>query len=465
MKKIIILFTLLIGSVLEAQITFTSGNLLRYDFTKPQIDLSDTIWHWTNITTGNSGLSQSGVEFFEVGQTKYLITFSFESTPWIERRFNYLCNLSANYNREIINMLNWIDPLIPYLYEKPIIEKVNSGAWVFFGWQRNAFFVRNDSIYEGNVNNNYKFVHKAGKLNNTCYLVVENLTSRKYEFFTADLSNSPRIILNNKIETANFAPPIKFHHLRDSLFLFKTDGSNVLYLTALSNSKINFLKRLKPDTATTTYPDFSIYFYYENQIFYINKSVLYQETVDLEHQETKNKIALLNLAYSNYVIDQESNYITYIKSDSLYVYSINKQKHDLSIPYALSSNYSLAFVSAPYVYFRNRQITTGVVKQNIIPDKYSLSQNYPNPFNPETTIEYTIPSNAKGETTKVTLRVFDVLGKEVATLVDEYKQPGNYKVTFNVGHLERSREMTSGVYFYQLRTGNYVETKKMMIIK
>jgi len=111
--------------------------------------------------------------------------------------------------------------------------------------------------------------------------------------------------------------------------------------------------------------------------------------------------------------------------------------------------------------------TTSVEVTNTLSDNYSLNQNYPNPFNPETTIEYTIPvETRRGESLeKVTLKVYDVLGREAAMLVDEYKQAGSYKVTFNVGHLERGREMTSGVYFYQLRTGNYVETKKMMIIK
>ncbi|KAF0218205.1 MAG: FG-GAP repeat [Ignavibacteria bacterium] len=110
-----------------------------------------------------------------------------------------------------------------------------------------------------------------------------------------------------------------------------------------------------------------------------------------------------------------------------------------------------------------------------IPKQFSLSQNYPNPFNPETTIEYSIPvETRRGESLqKISLKVYDALGREVATLVDEYKQPGNYKVTFNTRHLERSREMNSGVYFYQLRAGDssfrsehdFVETRKMLYLK
>lgn len=91
-----------------------------------------------------------------------------------------------------------------------------------------------------------------------------------------------------------------------------------------------------------------------------------------------------------------------------------------------------------------------------IPTAYSLTQNYPNPFNPSTTIEYTIP---KAE--HVTLKVFDVLGREVATLVNEYKQAGRYNSQFSI----RNFQLSSGVYFYRLQAGSYSTSKKMIIIK
>ncbi len=85
---------------------------------------------------------------------------------------------------------------------------------------------------------------------------------------------------------------------------------------------------------------------------------------------------------------------------------------------------------------------------------YELSQNYPNPFNPVTTINYSISSNGN-----VQLKVYDILGREVATLVNETKVPGNYKVNFNASNL------ASGVYFYRLQTGSFVQTKKMVLMK
>jgi hypothetical protein len=83
-----------------------------------------------------------------------------------------------------------------------------------------------------------------------------------------------------------------------------------------------------------------------------------------------------------------------------------------------------------------------------------LNQNYPNPFNPTTTISFTIPS-----TSNVSLKVFNILGKEVATLVNESKSAGNYSINFNASGL------SSGVYFYQLTTDNFTSTKKFILMK
>ncbi len=99
------------------------------------------------------------------------------------------------------------------------------------------------------------------------------------------------------------------------------------------------------------------------------------------------------------------------------------------------------------------------------PTEFTLEQNYPNPFNPSTKIKYTIPtvtlSLSKGDV-YVTLKVYDVLGNEIATLVNEQQQPGTYEVEFNVG---QAISLSSGVYYYQLRVGGFVETKKMILVK
>jgi len=101
--------------------------------------------------------------------------------------------------------------------------------------------------------------------------------------------------------------------------------------------------------------------------------------------------------------------------------------------------------------------------ENVLPSEYSLSQNYPNPFNPSTRIRYTIPSNVKSEMLNVTLKVFDVLGNEIATLVNEEKPAGSYEVKFST--IGGATNLSSGIYFYKLQAGNFIDTKKMVLMK
>jgi len=95
------------------------------------------------------------------------------------------------------------------------------------------------------------------------------------------------------------------------------------------------------------------------------------------------------------------------------------------------------------------------------PTKFELAQNYPNPFNPKTVISYQL-----SVTSKVTLKIYDVLGNEIATLVNEEKPAGTYEVEFNTNiHTDNVRNLPSGVYLYRLQAENSVETKKMILMK
>lgn len=96
----------------------------------------------------------------------------------------------------------------------------------------------------------------------------------------------------------------------------------------------------------------------------------------------------------------------------------------------------------------------GVEKVEGLPAKFSLEQNYPNPFNPTTEINFSIPKSGN-----VTLKIFDAVGQEVATLINEFKPAANYKINFNASNL------TTGVYFYRLEANNLLQTKKMLLIK
>ena len=111
---------------------------------------------------------------------------------------------------------------------------------------------------------------------------------------------------------------------------------------------------------------------------------------------------------------------------------------------------------------------TFVENENQSPHSFQLFQNYPNPFNPSTKIKFTIPQSpllgGDGRGGLVTLKVYDVLGNEIATLVNEELAAGEYEITFD-SHSGEVRILTSGIYFYQLKEGSFIQTKKMLIIK
>jgi hypothetical protein len=111
--------------------------------------------------------------------------------------------------------------------------------------------------------------------------------------------------------------------------------------------------------------------------------------------------------------------------------------------------------------YLNDVYTKVELENSLVPSEFILYQNYPNPFNPVTTIRYSIPNVTLSgvEGSRVQLKIYDVLGNEVATLVNEYRIAGSYEVEFNASHL------SSGIYFYKLQASTFVETKKMILLR
>jgi len=108
-------------------------------------------------------------------------------------------------------------------------------------------------------------------------------------------------------------------------------------------------------------------------------------------------------------------------------------------------------------------LTTNIKIKDKIPNTYALSQNYPNPFNPTTTIKYQIPF-----VSDVKLTIYNILGQQIITLVDENKQPGSYKITWN-GKNKYGQQVASGIYVYRLSANTqqkiFENSKKMLLLK
>lgn len=126
----------------------------------------------------------------------------------------------------------------------------------------------------------------------------------------------------------------------------------------------------------------------------------------------------------------------------------------LSKKIAGDKNYYKMIVNRHVIQKRKLLAKPQIADGMVLPTEYQLNQNYPNPFNPTTVISYQLPENGF-----VTLKIYDVLGKEITTLVNEYKEAGYYEASFDASSL------SSGVYFYKLQAGNFVTTKKMLLAR
>ena len=185
-----------------------------------------------------------------------------------------------------------------------------------------------------------------------------------------------------------------------------------------------------------------------------------------------NDSTLINPAMIGLVLDWDSTvtatgYRFLLANDSLF----NSVIHDTLVNTSSFNFYDWFSVNIDNLYWKVRTINDGgtgpwsetnrfnimltdVEDETQLPTEFALMQNYPNPFNPSTVISYQLPVSSK-----VTLKVFDVLGNEIATLVNEEKPAGVYEINFN------SNKLASGVYLYKLQAGGFTETRKMILMR
>jgi hypothetical protein len=177
------------------------------------------------------------------------------------------------------------------------------------------------------------------------------------------------------------------------------------------------------------------------------RSEISNQVYDIEVKTPKSKSFQLKIDFNRknlsgnfvYLVDQNSNYHKIDEGDE--------------IPLKSSSERNKMMILIGDQAFIDSHVS------ELLPDRYNLAQNYPNPFNPETTIKYSIPVGVNSESTIVNVKIFDVLGREVETIVNEIQNPGNYEVEWNAVY------QSSGVYFYTLTAGDFKETKKMVLLR
>jgi len=134
--------------------------------------------------------------------------------------------------------------------------------------------------------------------------------------------------------------------------------------------------------------------------------------------------------------------------------TFSNQTSDISFGRYPNGTGKFSFMTPSFNKLNNQHIITSAAIDDQLPKIFKFYQNYPNPFNPSTTISFSMPSLQN-----VSIKIFNILGGEVATLINETKAPGNYQLEFDGSRL------SSGVYFYTLQSGSFIQTKKFVLMK
>jgi serine protease len=143
-----------------------------------------------------------------------------------------------------------------------------------------------------------------------------------------------------------------------------------------------------------------------------------------------------------------------------------KANSTLTVAFSISAGIDLNSLKTSVVNSREKYssvVTEILDEEPELPTQFSLSQNYPNPFNPSTTIKYSIPNNGNRESEAVSLVVYNTLGQEVATLVNQNQKAGSYKIIFDASSAQGG--LTSGVYFYKIQAGSFSDIRKMILLR
>lgn len=217
--------------------------------------------------------------------------------------------------------------------------------------------------------------------------------------------------------------------------------------------------------------DFRVYVKgHDGAVAYVNGKEIGRVNIDPSADVSYNTFAIKPFALSTSIVMSSQDRATYLKNGknviATEVHSRDTLAPDISFDAVVANNFGSTYIDLGqewYYYDKGSVPPDQIVDKSTLftaggrsslPEKTSLFSNYPNPFNPTTTISYQL-----SVTTHVFLKVYDVLGREVGTFVNEVKKPGTYEVGFDASHL------ASGVYFYRLEAGNYSSSKKMLLVK
>ena len=337
---------------------------------------------------------------------------------------------------------------------------------------KNGNIVAYDSLAGANGSNIVKMNFSI--INDSEFLVVFYANSQNYiaKYSKNEGKIAQSEIVGNTLNESTFIFIDKdFFYVNFSDILYKYDYNLNLLLKTENYPSIN--KYLGQSKFLIVYTNYEFYYYQYVKIYDENGTEL-QPSIDLGINDRGKVDVVKSGQFITFFVSNNKLLVNTFNSDGVKVKSsfvvstlentnvrdLNFEVNDDKIMFTWSgckiNESSYDIYSAIY----DLDLVTDINENNPTANfTFNLEQNYPNPFNPSTVIKYSIPRDVRGEKQDVRLMVYDILGKEVATLVNTKQSAGSYEVEFNASKL------TSGVYFYKLQSGSFTETKKMLLIK
>ncbi len=455
--KALMLFLFILCLTIYSQQKVYEGSLLRINFYQSAIDTNNRVEHWKSITTSTGYTEETFENVFTENNRQYFLKKISNSGSYVSY------GPPPSFQTKLISVTRDIElPIFgayypecgtgEYLSDKTQILHSNSGFILTNNLGGPGYLISSDSLYSLNDQaNSLRAIQIVGKINDDFLLTIHDFNYGNF-YGLVNFDRQHNLVIKKKVHFSGMQSPfsiapLKCYMLDDSLFIISFDWSNKLYIDRLNDTTF-----VKVDSVIfTSQPGF--WTVQNNYLYYVEEKNLVRRHFNKNNLSFDAKEIILSIGTNN-GNDIDCKFFVTTNNNSLYIYSLGQNKLINKFYYSTSGRFSNILVDSPYVYIPVIDKTTGVNLTKSITRDYHLSQNYPNPFNPTTTISYQLSAFSR-----VKLKVYNMLGREVATLVNEEKAPGNYEVKFDGSNL------SSGVYFYRMQVGNFTQTKKFVLLK
>ena len=447
-----IIITLIISSVsLFAQYTTTYRNLLRIPIDASQINPEDTVGSCISYTSefADGSSSYTGIihnpqgTFFEKLKWDYYYNYGLITNYLLENFENGTSDSYGVFNGEY-------DVPEPYLITNTVSIRAGNGTWLMNGLYTTAYLSDNGNItilprnYYGDLL--YICTEIDGK-----YVTVfrKDASAPAYDFYLLDLSNSPDFDTTNA-ERVYFdipAAPYKIRRLGDSLYIAGIDSLPDMYprlcLFNLTGDTFHYIKTFFDGIKNR-------WEFRNNHLFFYDGTHLYRYEYNQDDTSFINETVIApGVVYNNPDFTLSAQYFV----DSLFIYDNDNAQLLNTIDISSLWQPFPLIIDSPYVYIHQTTLITDLKENPGIPVKYNL-QIYPNPFNPATNILYTLPRRSRVE-----LKLIDLLGREVRDIYSGDAEAGSHNILLNAG------DLASGIYFISLRSGDYFQVQKILLLK